>query len=398
MVIGAGDSLIVAEAFKKLKKISCISEGYSLKFYTDREIRNNKVKEGHIHEADIIMADFMQSEFDSFLAGSLKEKKVKIYSLRCAYMADKLKKQGMKPDIRTEKYYSPPTIDNIKNLVLLAISKEGEKISYAPPFTLPESGIFHPDAQKIFPDFEAYFKWYCTSGKYSEKGFWLGIHTFHTSVSEESGKIQAHIIRALEREGINTLPVFGRPPYHKSLKKYFLDAGGQPRVQILIGFSFRFLRGFREETEKILCQINAPVFMPIIAHAITIDQWKRSIEGISPMRVAWQLCMPEQNGAIEPSMVGGKSAARLKGMTDVVYDTIPMPDNIDFLIRRIKAWHNIQVKPNAEKKIAILYWNHPPGKQNVGASYMNLFRSIANILPAMKKNGYKIEGRLLTEE
>ena len=97
-------------------------------------------------------------------------------------------------------------------------------------------------------------------------------------------------------------------------------------------------------------------------------------------------------------MVGGRSAARLKGMTDVVYDTIPMPDNIDFLIRRIKAWHKLQVKPNVEKKIAILYWNHPPGKQNIGASYLNLFRSISKILPAMKKDGYKMEGRLPTEE
>lgn len=125
---------------------------------------------------------------------------------------------------------------------------------------------------------------------------------------------------------------------------------------------------------------------------------EKSDKGISTIRVAWQVCVPEQNGGIEPTMVGGKSAARLKGMTDVVYDTVPMPDNIDFLIRRTKTWHRIQKKPNVEKKIAILYWNHPPGKQNVGASYLNLFRSIANILPAMKKNGYKIEGGLPTEK
>ena len=79
-------------------------------------------------------------------------------------------------------------------------------------------------------------------------------------------------------------------------------------------------------------------------------------------------------------------------MTDVVYDTIPMPENIDFLIRRIKAWRNIQIKPNGDKKIAVLYWNHPPGKQNVGASYLNLFRSLKTIIPAMKKSGYGIEG------
>ena len=215
---------------------------------------------------------------------------------------------------------------------------------------------------------------------------------------KDRGKIEAHITHALEREGINVLPAYGRPPYHTSLKKYFLDEKGVSRVQILCGFSLRFMKGFPEETEQILRHINAPVIIPLTAHSLTIDQWRKSEKGISPIRVAWQVCVPEQNGGIEPTMVGGKSAARLKGMTDVVYDTIPLPENIDFLIRRIKAWHNLKEKPNGEKKIAMLYWNHPPGKQNVGASYLNLFRSISTILPAMKKDGYKIEGPLPTEE
>jgi len=402
MVIGAGDSVVIARAFKELKKLPVISEHYTLVFYTDREIRNNTVKGDHIQDADIIMADFMRRGIDGFLSenlpGDRKDGKLKIYSLRVAHLANKLKKKGFKLNARTEKYYSPPTVENVRNLIFLALSEDGETVSYGPPFTLPGSGIFHPDTQKIFPDFASYLDWYRKSGKYSPDGFWVGIHTFHASALKEKGKIEAHIIHALEKEGINALPVFGRPPYYKSMQKFFLDGDGQPRVQILIGFSFRFFRGFQQETERILRQINAPVFMPLTAHSITINQWKKSSKGISPMRVTWQVCLPEQSGAIESTMVGGKSAARLKGMTDVVYDTVPMPDNIDFLIRRIKAFHNIQIKPNAEKKIAVLYWNHPPGKQNVGASYLNLFRSISNILTAMKEKGYQIKGDLPTEE
>lgn len=398
MMIMAGDSLIVARAFRELGKLPHISKRYSFQFYTDREIRNNGVKGDHIRDSEIIMADFMNRKVVDFLAANLRDKKTKIYSLRCAYLADKLKKEGFKLNLRSEQYYSPATVENIKNLILMALSSEGEKVSFNPPFILPKSGIFHPDADRIFSDFDEYIKWYRKKGQYNQKGFWVGIHTFSSSVSKDRGKIETHIIHALEKEGINALPVFGRPPYHESLRKYFLDGKGNPRVQIICGFSFRFLRGFDEETKSILRQINAPIFMPLLAHSITIDQWQESGAGISPMRVAWQVCTPEQNGAIEPSMVGGKAAARLKGMTDVVYDTVPMPDSIDFLIRRMKAWHRLQVKPNREKRIAILYWNHPPGKQNVGASYLNLFRSISNILPAMKKNGYKIEGRLPAEE
>ena len=125
MLIGAGDSLIVTRAFKELKELPKISERYTFEFYTDREIRNKTVKGDHIQDADIIMGDFMHSEFAGFLAANLADRKPKIYSLRAAYLADKLKKQGFTLNIQTEKYYSPPTKENVRNLILLVLSGEG---------------------------------------------------------------------------------------------------------------------------------------------------------------------------------------------------------------------------------------------------------------------------------
>jgi cobaltochelatase CobN len=397
MVIGAGDSLVVGRALKDLKSEPRLSGRYAFEFYTDREIRNQTVTADRIEDAAVVLGDFMHREIDPFLAANVQDAKTRVYSLRCAHLADGLKKAGIPLATETEPYYAPPTRENIRNLILLALSREGEDVSCDPPFTMPRTGIFHPDAPTIFPDYRSYVDWYRKAGKYSPDGFWVGIYTFHVSALKERGKIEAHMIHALEREGINVVAAYGRPPYHESLGTYFLDEQGRPRIQILCGFSFRFLKGFPEKTLQILNQINAPVFMPLTAHSITIDQWQKSDKGISPLRVAWQVCVPEQNGAIEPTMVGGKTAARLKGMGDVVYDTVPMPDSIDFLIRRIKGWRNIQVKENPEKRVAILYWNHPPGKQNVGASYLNLFRSISEILATMKADGYTIKGSVPTE-
>jgi cobaltochelatase CobN len=45
-----------------------------------------------------------------------------------------------------------------------------------------------------------------------------------------------------------------------------------------------------------------------------------------------------------------------------------------------------------------MYWNHTPGKQNVGATYLNLFRSLEEILKRMREEGYDIEGELPSEE
>ena len=183
MIVMAGDSLITARAFREIKKLPNISKQYSFQFYTDREIRSNRVKGNEINGSDIILADFMNRNVDVFLAANLKDKKTKVYSLRCAYLADKLKKEGFYPDLQSEQYYSPATVENIKNLIFLVLSNEGEKLSYEKPFSLPKSGIFHPDAPKIFSGFDEYLEWYREKGEYNQDGFWVGIHTFATSVS-----------------------------------------------------------------------------------------------------------------------------------------------------------------------------------------------------------------------
>ena len=50
--------------------------------------------------------------------------------------------------------------------------------------------------------------------------------------------------------------------------------------------------------------------------------------------------------------------------------------------------------------MAILYYNHSQGKQNVGASYLNVFRSLEFILQRMKEEGYQvtIDGQLNEDE
>ena len=396
--VSTRDSMVTARAIREILADPDIADRCRLEFYTDREIRSQQVTGEQINTADILLVDFMKREFDDFLTEVLENKKTDIYSLRCSYLARGLKKKGFVPDPRTEAYYQPSTVENLKNLVRMVLSHKGMKIAYEAPFVIPDAGFFHPASDTLFADFSGFLEWYKKTGKYKPDGFWVGIHTFRTSAIKENGKLEGHIITALEDAGINALPVFGKPPYHESLETCFLDQDGHSRVEAILGFSFRFLRGFPEKTRKILTRINAPVFIPLEAHGITIDQWERSDAGISTLRTAWQVCIPEFNGGIEPTMVGGKTRVSLKGMKDAVYDRVPMPDQIAFLIKRIQAWHRLKIRPNARKKIALLYWNHPPGKQNIGGSYMNCFRSIATIIAELKKQGYTVDAENLTEE
>ena len=39
-----------------------------------------------------------------------------------------------------------------------------------------------------------------------------------------------------------------------------------------------------------------------------------------------------------------------------------------------------------------MYYNYPPGKANIGASYLNVAESLANILQRLAKDGYDLGG------
>ncbi len=64
----------------------------------------------------------------------------------------------------------------------------------------------------------------------------------------------------------------------------------------------------------------------------------------------------------------------------------------------MRSWLNLAAKPNRDKKIVIMFWNHTPGKQNIGATYLNVFRSLEKIIARLRAEGYTIEGDLPGEE
>jgi cobaltochelatase CobN len=96
--------------------------------------------------------------------------------------------------------------------------------------------------------------------------------------------------------------------------------------------------------------------------------------------------MPELSGLAPNNIISG---TKLQGSIAV---KTAIPAMTDKIVNRAKRFINLQRFPNAQKKIGLLFWNYPPGKDNVGASYLNVTRSIPVILNALKKEGYNING------
>ena len=137
---------------------------------------------------------------------------------------------------------------------------------------------------------------------------------------------------------------------------------------------------------------NVPVLRAMITSSTyrTMGQWLVSDEGFSWMSVYWQCAQPEMQGQIEPLAIGvGEIGSDPE--TGAQWDiTVTIPERIEKLVNRVYNWIKLQTLPNNEKKIAIVYYNYPPGKQNIGASYLNVPESIFEILKRLKREGYNI--------
>ena len=124
------------------------------------------------------------------------------------------------------------------------------------------------------------------------------------------------------------------------------------------------------------------------------EVWSKSAFGIAPERLSTQVALPEIAGATEPIVVG--TTEKAAGVAGPV--TKPIRERIDMAVSRGARWLALQEKPNAEKRIGLIYFNNPPGKGNIGASYLNVFPTLLAVLARLRESGYQTGDRLPTEK
>ncbi|SDU32380.1 cobaltochelatase subunit CobN [Desulfobacula phenolica] len=396
LLMGAAASYNVTRAISQVLEDPGISGHVTLHYYTEEDLADGKIDQEVINESGIIILDDMYRTLSEYILENANFKTTKVYGL--STVPNNPEKIISDPGIK--QYARPLTRKNISNLICFLLKREyGLATDCDPPQIVPKTGIFHPQSDRIFESFEAYFSWYKSSGLYKEKGFWVGIPEMNTYVYPgETGYVVRSLIEKLEANQINVLPVYSYPP-DTAVGKYFYDEKSRKsRVNLIAAMSYKFAPSSAEKTRKLFAKFGVPVLNPIRVHFLTIPQWENDPQGLGPMEVTYAMSNPEVLGLIEPSAIGGRVASRDKQTGKDVYTYQPIEKNIDFFIQRINAWRRLQSTPNKDKKIAIMFWNHTPGKQNIGATYLNLFRSLEEILQRLSKEGYHVAGNLPSEE
>jgi len=278
--------------------------------------------------------------------------------------------------------YSGP--ENVKRLIAYLLQELAgmANITVEPPIEMPLEGIYHPDApgSKVFETLESYLKWYKTSGhlKHAPR---VGLLAYNTLKANDN-MVENAIIGQLEKQGLNVVCTIGYPA-DEMFQRYLLK-DGKPQVDIIISLMFSHPK---EKSVKLLTNANIPVIRAISLYN-KIEEWEENPQGVEAFQLASQIFLPELSGLIEPIVVGGKRIFFDEKTGVKVTERVPVNERIEKLVKRTKSWLMLKNLSNNKKKIAVLYYNHHTGKQNLGASYLDLFASLQVLLESLNGAGY----------
>ncbi|WP_420589508.1 cobaltochelatase subunit CobN [Bacterioplanoides sp.] len=147
----------------------------------------------------------------------------------------------------------------------------------------------------------------------------------------------------------------------------------------------------RERTNELLQQLNVPLLKAIKLRDRSALEHQLSADGLAAEKVYYQVAMPELQGASQPLIIASAGEQKNDQISGIRIQAIePKQDGLDALTSRLSRWATLQQKANADKRIAIVYYNHPPGRHNIGADNLDVPASLWQILNQLKAQGYNV--------
>jgi len=147
----------------------------------------------------------------------------------------------------------------------------------------------------------------------------------------------------------------------------------------------------REAVTRAFSSASIPVLKGIRLLEQNAASYPYSSEGIPADSVHYRIAMPELQGISQPQVLALASPAVLDRQTGArLLQSAPLPDEIAHFAQRAQNWLHLQQSANYDKRLAIIYYNHPPGRHNIGADNLNVVESLWQILQRLQREGYDL--------
>lgn len=242
-----------------------------------------------------------------------------------------------------------------------------------PPARLPAAGFYHPQAPQVFTSLEAYLGWHSARPQPANTRGRVAFLMHAGAVANMLTRDIDELILRSEAAGIVPVAFWSDASAPQGLAGAL--AGG--KVDALVNLTH--MQNGAARSRDFLA-LDVPVIQTLRFREGEAADWPSAVSGVAPRTTAVFLATPEGWGISDPVVLSATTAG-----VDVM-----LPEQADALIGKLKQLVALRHTPAANKKLALMFWNYPAGEKNLGASNLNIPRSIVSIQAALSAQGYAV--------
>ena len=285
-------------------------------------------------------------------------------------------------------YWNQPDAANITQMIKLilrdACGQAGLEV--APVAVIPTMGCFDPVSGTLFDDCTAYLKWATKQGRYRKGQPLVAVLGMRKHVIQRLDYLR-QLTMGLEARGMAVLPVFvSGIEAHVAVREWLAD---QPIDAFLSTMGFSIVGGpasstkpghYHETAADLLGKLDVPY---IVAQPLLMqDESEWHQRGAHAMQSVVMYDLPEMDGVA--------SSVALGAIRDGELTTVP--DRLERAIDQVEGWIRLRRKPAAEKRVALVLYNFPPGLGKAGtAALLDVPASVTALLKRLRAEGYSID-------
>ena len=305
--------------------------------------------------------------------------------------------QDMRAYFLAMQYWLAGSEDNIRNLVALMVSRyatgprkaTGEALKVEAPVEYPEIGIYHPELPGRVTESRDELDKLGNADRPS-----VGVLVMRSYILAGNTAHYDALIAEIEARGLAAVPVYASGLDARPAVERFFLSGNRPAIDAFVsltGFSLVGGPAYNDAgaAARMLEALDVPCFAAHATEFQTLEAWQESDAGLLPVETTMMVAIPELDGAIAPTLFGGKPR---DGHTGTQRELMPRKERVEMLAKRVARSVELRRTPRDQRKLAIVLFNFPPDGGATGtAAYLSVFRSLKNVLSALDGAGYEVD-------
>lgn len=246
---------------------------------------------------------------------------------------------------------------------------------------MPKTGIYNYLKNQItFESLDDYYKALSEKERLQPK---VGIAIHRETITSDDTEFIDQSIDMLLKQDITPIVFFTQVGEEDFVGKRFIVKDTQPVVDLLISYQIMIINEDKLKAEYE--QLQIPIMQGIIYRDGEAKDWFASKEGIDARWIPMMYSIPEKIGYADPLVIAAVDKKSKKA--------IVLPNQLQSFINKAANIIKLAHFENKEKRVALFYYNYPPGVNNFGASFMDFPASVEMIAKAFEKQGYDTQAK-----